>query len=298
MGGQPSVAIGRLKNKKKSFKHREREKQEAERAAAEAALATEQAVARQVEDQVKRHQRLIIAGIAIVIIGGAVYATQEARDKANAGALTQEWSEAAKTLNARVTANAKEASDDPTALLEFESDAERYTEIETQFEAVQASAGEGQIHRLANLPLAAVSLGRGDGAKAKERLDAFLKDEGKETAFRRAAEIRLAHALEADGKAEDGAAKLAAMGQEALEAVERMKKIEETEPTEGIRNRIEQNRERAIALLLDAAQMYRRGGVNDQAVKLLKQMSEDESMQASTLSTRVDRELRILGEGG
>jgi rubrerythrin len=77
-----------------------------------------------------------------------------------------------------------------------------------------------------------------------------------------------------------------------------MKKIEEKEPTEGIRNRIEQNRERAIALLLDAAQMYRRGGVNDQAVKLLKQMSEDESMQASTLSTRVDRELRILGEGG
>ena len=42
--------------------------------------------------------------------------------------------------------------------------------------------------------------------------------------------------------------------------------------------------------------MCRRGGVNDQAVKLLKQMSEDESMQASTLSTRVDRELRILGE--
>ena len=292
------MAIGRLKNKKKSFKHREREQQEAERAAAEAALATEQAMARQVEDQVKRHQRLIIAGIAIVIIGGAVYATQESRDRANRGSLTQEWSEAAKTLNARVTANAKEASDDPNAVLEFENDAERFAEIEAQFEAVQASAGKGPVHRLAHLPLAAVSLGTGDGAKARERLEAFLKEEPKDTAFYGAAQVRLAHALEAEGKPGEGAKKLEAMGQEALETMERLKTAAASESTDAMDVRVEQARERAAAFLLDAAQMYRRGGVAEEAVKILKRISDDEALNASSLSTRVDRELRILGEGG
>ncbi len=298
MGGQPSVAIGRLKNKKKSYKHREREKQEAERAAAEAALATEQAMARQVEDQVKRHQRLIIAGIAIVIVGGAVYATQESASRSEAGALTQEWGEAAKTLNARVTANAKEASDDPNAVLEFENDEARYSEIEAQFEAVQASAQKGPVYRLANLPLAAASLGTGDGAKAQERLQAFLDGEDANSAFRLAAEIRLAHALEADGKASEGAQKLASMAQDALDTLAQLQSEAETNGTEDLKSRIDQERDRSAALLLDAAQMHRRSGANDEAVKILKRLSEDEVLQASTLSTRVDRELRILGEGG
>ena len=39
------------------------------------------------------------------------------------------------------------------------------------------------------------------------------------------------------------------------------------------------------------------GAVED-ALKVLKRLSDDETLKESTLSTRVDRELRILGEGG
>lgn len=292
------MAIGRLKNKKKSHKHREREQQEAEKAAAEAALATEQAVARQVEDQVKRHQRLILACIALVIIGGALYANTETQQKNQAGSLSMEWTEAAKTLTAQVKPEAKEPSGDPDALLEYESELARYTAVTEQFEALQAKAAESPVAALANLPLAVAALGQGDGATAKTHLQAFIDHETNDTAFKQAARVMMARALEAEGKGTEGAAQLASQGDAVFAEVSRLSKAAEADDSTELATRLDQARERCFELLLDAAQMYRRAGANDEAVKLLKRLTGDDELKKSSLSSRADRELRILGEGG
>ena len=73
------MSIGKIKRKTTSYKNQQRDKTAAEEQASMDALAREQALALEVEDNLKRNKNLILASIAVVVIGGGIYATQESR---------------------------------------------------------------------------------------------------------------------------------------------------------------------------------------------------------------------------
>ena len=76
------MSMGKLKRKTSSYKNEQRDKANSEEQASRDALAREQALALEVEDNLKRNKNLILASIAIVVLGGCLlYTSPSPRDR-------------------------------------------------------------------------------------------------------------------------------------------------------------------------------------------------------------------------
>ena len=296
------MSIGKIKRKTTSYKNQQRDKTAAEEQASMDALAREQALALEVEDNLKRNKNLILASIAVVVIGGGIYATQESRQASSDGELTDLFRQGTQAAQGRIVKDsaaepaAEADADNPLQPPQFESDEERLEAMTDAFTKVLSQGeGSGAAH-FSRLGLAAVALQSGDGAEAAKQLDAFLAGETKDTVFRRRALELQAHALEAQGKAADGAAKLAAIAQEYHEEVKRLAVSAEVKPSAELDTRLKVVRDHSAGLFVEAASMYRRGSKPDEAAKLLELVTSDEQLKQSSERFRADEGLNLLGK--
>ena len=295
------MSMGKLKRQTSSFKNQKRDETASEEQASRDALAREQALALEVEDNLKRNKNLILAAIGIVVIGGGFYATQESRQATGDGELTDMFREGTMAAQGRVVkegAAEQEASDveNPLQAPKFESGEERLDAMTTAFSAViKENASSGAAH-FATLGLAATALQKGDGAEAAKQLEAFLVAEKKDTVFRRRALEMQAHAMEAQGKAGDGAAKLAAIAAEYHEETKRLAATAEVKPSAELDARLKMTRDHSVDLFVEAASMYRRGNMQDKAVALLEMVTSDEELKKSNERFRAEEGLSLLGK--
>jgi hypothetical protein len=296
------MSMGKLKRKTSSYKNEQRDKTNSEEQASRDALAREQALALEVEDNLKRNKNLILASIAIVVFGGGFYATQESRKTTGDGELTDMFREGTMAAQGRVAKDgvtAEEGDSDaenPLQAPRFESADERLDAMTTAFAAViKEGASTGPAH-FATLGLAATALQKGDGDEAAKQLDTFLAAETKDTVFRRRALEMQAHAMEAQGKGAEGAAKLATIAQEYHEETKRLAATAEVKPSLEIDARLRMTRDHSVDLFVEAASMYRRGKMEDKAVTLLEMVTGDEELKKSNERFRAEEGLSLLGK--
>ena len=296
------MSIGKLERKTTSYKNKQRSKAAEEEQASRDALAREQALALEVEDNLKRNKNIILAGIAVVLLGGGFYATQESRQAASDGELTDMFRQGTQAAQGRIVKDssgdqAQEAdADNPLQPPQFESEEERLEAMNDAFNKVIEKGSESGAAHFATLGLAATALQGGDGDAAAKHLDAFLAAEKKDTVFRRRALEMQAHALEAQGKGVDGAAKLEAIAKEYHEEVKRLAVSAELKPSSELDVRLKMVRDHSVGLFIEAASMYRRGSKTDEAAKLLELVTSDEQLKQSNERFRADEGLNLLGK--
>ncbi len=296
------MSIGKLERKTTSYKNQKRQKEANEAQASRDALAREQALALEVEDNLKRNKNLILAGIAVVLVGGGFYATQESRQAANDGELTDLFRQGTQAAQGRIVKDSddnqgQEAdADNPLQPPQFESEEERLEAMNDAFnKVIKQGPASGAAH-FAVLGLAATALQSGDGEAAAKHLDGFLASEKKDTVFRRRALEMQAHALEAQGKGVDGAAQLEAIAQEYHEEVKRLAVSAELKPSTELDMRLKLARDHSVGLFIEAASMYRRGSKPDEAAKLLELVTKDDQLKQSNERFRADEGLNLLGK--
>ena len=296
------MSIGKLKRDTTSYKKQQRDKKTAEEKASRDALAREQALALEVEDNLKRNKNIILAGIAVVLVGGGFYATQESRQAAGDGDLTDMFRQGTQAAQGRIVKDSASASDqesdadNPLQPPRFESEEERLEAMNDAFTKVIEMDGASGAAHFATLGLAATALQSGDGDTAAKHLDRFLSIEKKDTVFRRRALEMQAHALEAQGKGVDGAAKLEAIANEYHEEVKRLAVSAELKPSSELDSRLKLARDQSVGLFIEAAAMYRRGSKPDAAAKLLELVVGDEQLKQSNERFRADEGLNLLGK--
>ena len=296
------MSIGKLERKTTSYKNQKRSKEAAEQQASRDALAREQALALEVEDNLKRNKNIILAGIAVVVLGGGFYATQESRQAASDGELTDLFREGTQAAQGRIVKDSageqgQEAdAENPLQPPRFESEEERLEAMTDAFNKVIKEGGSTGAAHFSTLGLAATALQTGNGEEAAKHLDAFLAAEKKDTVFRRRALEMQAHALEAQGKAVDGAGKLKAIADEYHEEVKRLAVSAELKPSVELDARLKMVRDHSVGLFVEAAAMYRRGSKPEEAVKLLELVTSDEQLKQSNERYRADEGLNLLGK--
>jgi hypothetical protein len=299
------MSMGKLQRDTASYKNQQRGKEAAEALALASSLAQEQALARDLESNLKRNKNLILVAIAAVLIGGGVYATQDSRSVLEDGELTDLFRKGTMAASGRVVkegsaadSQADDQAGDPMATPKFESGEERLDAMHAAFtEVISAGAGSGAAH-FATLGLAATALQQGEGDVAAKHVAAFLAAEPKDTVFRRRALEMAAHALEAQGKAGDGAAKLGALAKGYHEEVKRLAATALATPSEDLDLRLKVARDHAAGLFIEAASMYRRGNMATEAIALFETVTSDEQLKLSSERYRADEGLNILGKKG
>ena len=107
-----------------------------------------------------------------------------------------------------------------------------------------------------------------------------------------------AHAMEAQGKKSEGAAKLAALAKSYHEEVKRLAATAAAEPSDAIDARLTRTRNHSASLFIEAASMYRRASMTTEALALLEMVTGDEELKKSTERYRADEGLNILGKKG
>ena len=296
------MSIGKLERKTTSYKNQKRNKAAEEEQASRDALAREQALALEVEDNLKRNKNIILAAIAVVLFGGGFYATQESRKSSTDGELTDLFRQGTQAAQGRIVKDSsgdqgQEAdADNPLQPPRFESEEERLEAMNDAFNKVIKKGSSSGAAHFATLGLAATALQSGDGEAAAKHLDAFLAAEKKDTVFRRRALEMQAHALEAQGKGVDGAAKLEAIAKEYHEEVKRLAVSAELKPSSELDVRLKMVRDHSVGLFIEAASMYRRGSKTDEAAKLLELVTSDEQLKQSNERFRADEGLNLLGK--
>ena len=296
------MSSGKLQRQTTSYKNQQRSKAAAEEQASRDALAREQALALEVEDNLKRNKNIILAGIAVVLLGGGFYATQESRDAATDGRLTDLFRMGTQAAQGRIVKDSdsdqgQEADvDNPLQPPRFESEEERLEAMNDAFsKVIKEDSSSGAAH-FATLGLAATALQSGDGDAAAKHLDTFLAGEAKDTVFRRRAQEMKAHALEAQGKGVEGAEKLETIANTYHEEVKRLAASAELKPSNELDIRLKMVRDHSVGLFIEAASMYRRGNKPDAAAKLLELVTSDEQLKQSNERYRADEGLNLLGK--
>jgi hypothetical protein len=299
------MSMGKLERDTASHKNQQRGKAAAEALALESSLAREQALARDLESNFKRNKNLILIAIATVLIGGGIYATQDTRSALQDGELTDMFRKGTMAASGRVVkegsapdSQANEQAGDPLAVPKFESGEERLDAMQIAFSEVISSGPNSGAAHFAALGLAGTALQKGDGEAAAKHVATFLAGETKDSVFRRRALEMAAHALEAQGKAGDGAAQLGALAKGYHEEVKRLAATALAAPSEDLDVRLKIARDHAVDLFIESASMYRRASMAAEAIALLETITTDDQLKLSSERFRADEGLNILGKKG